>query len=103
MTRKFKICTPHQNIISMNRSRRITWGKEGHLARKGGNEMQTVLVGKREAKRPRRRYTRRWENNITLSRLGPGAEAGSCGHSTEPSGYKKKKKCEEFLECLSNY
>jgi len=60
-----------------------------------------ILVGKREGKRPRRRYTRGWENNIKLSRLGPGAEAGSCGHSTEPSGYKKK--CEEFLEWLSNY
>lgn len=64
MTRKFTICTPHQNIISMNRSRRDRWGKEGHLARKGGNEMYTVLVGKHEGKRPLRRYTRRWENNI---------------------------------------
>jgi len=48
----------------MNRSRRDRWGKEGHLARKGGNEMYTVLVGKHEGKRPLRRYTRRWENNI---------------------------------------
>jgi hypothetical protein len=36
MTRKFTICNPHQNIISMNRSRRIRWGKEGHLAGMGG-------------------------------------------------------------------
>jgi hypothetical protein len=37
---------------------------------------------------------------LNSSRLGPAAEAGSCGHSTEPSGYKI---CEELLEWLSNY
>ena len=36
---------------------------------------------------------------LNSSHLGPGEEAGSCGHNVELSGYKK---CEEFLELQSN-
>jgi hypothetical protein len=41
----------------------------GHVARMG--EMKNayaILVGKSEGKRPRRRPTRRWEDNIKLER-----------------------------------
>jgi hypothetical protein len=104
--RIFTICTPCQNIISTNRSRRVRWGEEGHLALKGGKEMQTVSVGKHEGKRPLRRHTRRWENNIKFisPRTGNRGRFFYSQYKTHKNSLLRlQKKCEEFLEWLRNY
>ena len=49
----------------MIKSRRMRWA--GHVARIGdGRGVYTVLVGKRDGKRPLWRPGRRWEDNIKM-------------------------------------
>ena len=101
MTREFTICIPHQNFISMNRSRRIRWGWGGAFGMYG-QEAKCIQFWWGNVKERGHLEDTSTDGRIILnsSRLGLGAEARSCGHSTEPSSYKKG---EEFLEWLSNY
>ena len=53
------------NIVRVVKSRRMRW--VGHVARMGeGRDVNRVLVGKPEGKRPLGRSRRRWENNIKM-------------------------------------
>jgi hypothetical protein len=53
------------NIVRVIKSRRMKWA--GHVASMGeGRGVYRVLVGKSERKRPLRRPTRRWEDNIGI-------------------------------------
>jgi hypothetical protein len=53
------------NIIRMIKSRRMRW--IGHVARMGKKiNTYRILVGKPEGKRPLRRPTHRWEDNIRM-------------------------------------
>ena len=62
-------------IVRVVKSRRMRWA--GHVARMGeGRNLQRVLVGKPEGKRPLGRPRRRWEDNIKLDLQEVG---GSCG------------------------
>jgi hypothetical protein len=63
--RSLMICTPHPNIVSVIKSRRMRW--VGHVARMGKRRgVYRVLVGKTEGKRPHRRPRHRWEDNINM-------------------------------------
>jgi len=63
--RSLKICTAHQIIFRVIKSRRIRWA--GHVARmKERRGVYRVLVGKPEEKRPIGRPCRRWEDNIKM-------------------------------------
>ena len=53
------------NIVRVVKSRRMRWA--GHVARFGeDSDVQRVLVGKPEGKRPLGRPSRRWEDNIKM-------------------------------------
>ena len=53
------------NIVWVIKSRRIRWA--GHIARMGEKRgVYTVLVGKREGKKPLGRARHRWEDNIKM-------------------------------------
>jgi hypothetical protein len=54
------------NIIRMIKSRRMRWA--GHVARMGEmRDVNRVLVGKPEGKRPLGRPRHRWEDNIKMN------------------------------------
>jgi len=54
------------NIVRVIKSRRIRWA--GHAASvRERSGVYTVLVGKREGKRPLGRPRRRWEDNIKMA------------------------------------
>ena len=53
------------NIVREVKSKRTRWA--GHVARMGeGRDVNRVLVGRSEGKRPLGRPRRRWEDNITM-------------------------------------
>jgi hypothetical protein len=53
------------NIVRVIKSRRVRWA--GHVARKGERrDVNRVLVGRPESKRPLGRPRRRWEDNIKM-------------------------------------
>jgi hypothetical protein len=53
------------NIVTVIKSRRMRWA--GHVARMGeGRDVDRVLVGRPEGKRPLGRPKRSWEGNIKL-------------------------------------
>jgi hypothetical protein len=91
------------NIVRVIKSRRLRWA--GLVARMGEERsVYRVLVGRPEGKRPLRRPTRRWEDNIKLDlreigidgRTGfgwprIGSSGGLCEHGNEPSGSIRKR------------
>jgi len=63
------------NIVRVVKSRRMRW--VGHVARMGeGRDVQRVLVGNPEGKRPLGRSRRRWEDNskMDLREVGGGGD-----------------------------
>jgi len=67
------------NILRVVKSRRMIWA--GHVARMGdGRGVHRVLVRKPEGKRQLRRPRRRWEDNIKMDLQEVG---GGCGDSIE--------------------
>jgi hypothetical protein len=59
------------DIIRQIKSRRMRWA--GHVARMGeGRNVNRVLVGKPEGKRPLERPRRRWEYKMELREIGWG-------------------------------
>ena len=61
------------NIARVIRSRRMRWA--GHVARKGGEGVYRVLVGKPEGKRPLGRPRHRWVDNLRMD-----LQEVSCGY-----------------------
>ena len=55
-------CSP--NTVRVIKSTGMGWA--GHVACMGERSVYSVLVGKREGKRPLGRPTRRWEDNIKM-------------------------------------
>jgi hypothetical protein len=70
-----RYCSP--NIVRVIRSRQMRWA--GRVARMGKRRgVYRVLVGKPDGKRPLRRPSRRWENNVKmyLQEIGCGGWTG---------------------------
>jgi hypothetical protein len=63
--RNFKMCTLHQLLFRMTKSRRVMWA--GHVAGIGTmRNAYKILVGKPDLKRPLRRPTLRLDYNIKM-------------------------------------
>jgi hypothetical protein len=62
MMRNFVICLPHEVVIPVVKSRRVTVGGMWHVWGRG----EGPLVRKHDAKRPFRISKRRWEDNIKM-------------------------------------
>ena len=64
------------NIVRLVKSRRMRWA--GQVARMGeGRDVNRVLVGKPEGKRPLGRPRRRWEDNIKMDHQEVGGFVGT--------------------------
>jgi hypothetical protein len=71
--RNLMICTPHQILFNVIKSRRMIW--VGHAARVGERiGMYRVLVGNHEGKRTLGRHRCRWEDStkVDLQEMGWG-------------------------------
>jgi hypothetical protein len=89
------------NIVNVIKSGKMRW--VGHVARMAETRnIHNILIIKLEGKRQLRKPRRRWEHNIRIdlrennvgncglgTSSGHEAVAGSCEHSTEPWGYIK--------------